>query len=142
MAYRSVVRVLLLLSVFLNGCFRQGNPERPNNVPPGAIYLQGTKGNGIWQSCEIKQEAQFPTCQIVNNGGEILYNEQFVLYSGSLPKSTSLVLTNKGGPQWIELENGAKLIPKSEKEQLTKFLDFLTGKSATFGGNAPNAPKK
>lgn len=104
--------------------------DRPNNVPTEAVKVIGAKGTGPWQICSFTANSNDSVrCQIYNTKGETLYDDVFVVYSGKEPKSaTDLKVSSKGGDQWVKLENGTVLIPKSQKEEMTKALDWLFGK--------------
>jgi hypothetical protein len=104
-------------------------PSRPTNVPGDAIYVAGPKGAGVWQACRFNQDTSKTRCQIQSADGTVIYDDDFVAYSGPQPLSNDdLKLSPAGGDQWVKLENGTILIPKADEAELRSFLDWLFGK--------------
>jgi hypothetical protein len=127
-----VRQVFVLLAVCLAALFSCARmPERPPNVPVDAVKVIGNKGTGPWQWCELKSGGQVH-CRIYNIGGEILYDDTFVVYSGQPPKSDGdLRISPKGEAQWVQLDGGTILIPKGHEAEIRRGLDWLLGKRAT-----------
>jgi hypothetical protein len=71
-------------------------------------------------------------CQIYNVGGDIIYDDIFVVYSGEPPRTAAdLKITPRGGDEYIRLENDTILIAQKHEAQLRDGLDWLFGKKAT-----------
>jgi hypothetical protein len=67
-------------------------------------------------------------CKITNRGGLVIYDEPFAVYSGQTPSGVSdLRISDKGGQQWILLDNGTILIPTSDEAGMRRFLDWYFG---------------
>jgi hypothetical protein len=136
--HKQVVQALLisfLTVIILFSCEGPGSSiKRPGNVPSNAVKVNGVKGDGPWQWCELREGRIH--CRIYNAGGELLYDDDFVVYVGTQPKSQGeLEISPNGGYQWIRLKNGTILIPQSQKVELTRFLDWQFGKAPTRTGN-------
>ena len=115
----------LILGVAI-GC--QNNPKRPSNVPAKATPIAIPHGYD-WDCCWVDKTLNVNKCQIYNRVGDLLYDGVFLRYEGSgvVPKE-SLKITQHGGEQWIELQNGVILIPKSNYDGIKKLLDWMNGK--------------
>jgi hypothetical protein len=125
----NVRQLSLLLAVSLVSCARTS--ERPPNVPNDAVKVIAAKGTGPWQWCELTHEGKVH-CRFYNNKGETLCDDIFVVYSGTKPKSNSdLTISQNGGQQWVRLENGTVLIPRTNEAEIRRGLDWLFGKRAT-----------
>lgn len=131
----SVARVwlfkpLLLVSATIAFSCGTGGQPRPSNVPVAAVLSPGPKSTGVWQHCELASQGQVH-CRIYNRNGLLLYDEAFVIYSGSMPISqTELTLSSDSGVQWIRLTNGTILIPRSDEVMMKEFLDWHFGKTS------------
>jgi hypothetical protein len=126
-ARRLFAPAMLEISILLVSC----SAPRPQNAPADAVKVIAPKGTGPWQSCKLTQEGQVH-CWMYNDRGEVLYDDIFVVYSGAQPRSGSdLRISSDGGEQWIRLENGTVLIPRTQRAEMTGFLDWLFGKRPT-----------
>jgi hypothetical protein len=108
----------------LEGCGPY-QPPRPANVRPGAVATPGPKGTAIWQQCQFTTQGQI-RCERFNGKGQLFFNDLFIPYrDGKMPTTpTELKILPKGGADWVILENGTILIPESQKDGVTKFLDY------------------
>ncbi len=127
MSRRLIIQVLTaVLLLAASDCAQQA--ARPAGIPQDAVKVTGTKGTGPWQWCEFKTDSAVH-CKIYNVMGDIISDDEFVLYSGVFPKSIAdLRISPRGDAQWIQLENGSILIPRSNQAEMTRFLDWVTGK--------------
>lgn len=107
-------------------------PPRPANIPQFATYVAGPKGRGNWTWCSVGDERQANICHICNVQGEVLYEGVFLRYEGTgvVPRQ-NLKISQRSGPQWIELDDGTILIPGSDYPQIKRFLDWLKHKRAS-----------
>lgn len=123
--------LFLLLLACLYLWIQPPDKPRPVNVPADATLLPDGKGANIWQYCTMDSRRTVH-CRIFNANGLILYDDVFVVYSGSVPQTPDdLKISLEGGGQWISLENGTILIPRSQSAEMTRFLDWLFGKRET-----------
>jgi len=136
---------LALILVFLFAC--SGEPyiaPRPPNVPQEAVYINAAKGRGFWQHCRVDEQRKVNWCRIYNVGGHIMHDEVFLRYSGdpSPVRGEQLRIAHEGGPRplgtwleggpdWVVLENGEILLPKSNYDETKRFIDWLLRKRST-----------
>jgi len=117
----TVVAVAVVLLAWWQ--FGTPDPVRPPNVPSGATMV-GIPFGVNWDYCWVDKLANENKCQIFDKGGGILYEGIFQRYKGSgLVPDPELKITQRGGEQWIELENGVILIPKTDYDRIKNFLD-------------------
>jgi hypothetical protein len=124
------------IMVFTSGLWFVGcRPSRPSNVPADSVYIVGGEF-GWWQHCSYDPKEEVDYCQIYNLGGDILYDEVSLPYDGGkAAKEDELKIVSRSkltGPNYVCLENGRILIPKSHFENQKRFIDFVTGKSKTY----------
>jgi hypothetical protein len=118
---------LLIFIALEGGCNRSG-PTRPANVPSTATAIAIPHGYD-WDVCFTDQEASVNKCQIYNGNGVLMYDGVFLRYEGSgVVPQESLKISQNGGEQWIQLENGTILIPKTHFEQIHRLVDWLKGR--------------
>ncbi len=128
MSRNSIICILaaVLLLVAASACGRE--QARPAGIPQDAVKVIGTKGTGPWQWCGLRTDGTVH-CKIFNVKGDLISDDEFVPYSGIVPKShADLRISPRGDAQWIQLENGTILIPRSNRAAMTRFLDWVTGK--------------
>jgi hypothetical protein len=123
-----LIALVLLVIAIVGGC----GPGRPGNVPADSVYVVGAKV-GWWERCTYDSKQNVDQCQIFNEGGEILSDEEFLPYDGgSAVKQSQLEIVSNSdlaGPQYVCLRNGRILIPKSHFDAQKRYLDWATGKS-------------
>ena|SRR5208337_1372744 len=116
---------VLFSDIGLDGC-RQ---ERPKNIPSDSVYIAGGKACW-WQRCSYDPKQDSYHCQIFNMNGLTLYDEIFLPYDGGKAvKGFDLNIDGDSvptGPDYVHLKNGRILIPKSQFERQSQFLDSLT----------------
>lgn len=105
--------------------------SRPRDVPKDAVHVGGAIG--WWQHCTYDPVRRVDDCLIWNRGGLVLEEGEFVAYDGRGPATIDQlqIAESNGSPQVIALRNGRLLIPKSREAELTRFLDWETGKRQT-----------
>jgi hypothetical protein len=122
--------VCTIFALSLTECSEPAERPRPPGVSSTATLIPATKGTGVWQECWLENEGVH--CKITNRKGLVIYKERFAVYYGKAPKETSdLKISDRGGEQWILLDNGTILIPTSDEASLRRFLDWHFGKRAT-----------
>jgi hypothetical protein len=110
--------------VMLASC---GRPARPTNVPSEAVRIPEPKGTDLWQYCDVRETLAIH-CQIFNAAGKVLNDDTFIPYRGPVATSQSdLRIAPSGGTAWIDLENGAVLIPQGDYPHIKNFLDWQNG---------------
>ena len=106
-------------------------PSRPNRVPEDAVPVEGAKTTW-WQICMISRDGRGVICQIYNNDGQVLYDEEFVAYDGNATVGSSeLIVARKcryAAPTRICLSNGRILIPRSRFEDEKALLDRIVNR--------------
>jgi hypothetical protein len=110
------------------------SPTRPSNVSKSATYIQGPDGRGVWNACEYVNGHD--ECHIWAVGGSVLEEGSFIPYDGdNTPVQSDLLIAQQGGSSVIMLKNGRYLIPAngSGHEAAVRYLDFMTGKTKSFG---------
>ena len=109
-------------------------PHRPSNVPKNAVPVSALWGYD-WDYCWFDEKDNVSHCQIFNKNGDTLYNDVFLAYEGKEPSSADdlQIRHNQdgGGEQWIYLQNGTILIPRSGYTGIKKLLDWQKGKRAS-----------
>lgn len=124
--YLCIPSVVLLL--LLAGC-QQWPPERPENVPKSAVFVQSVKG-GYWHSCGIDLTENICYCAIYHDDGRLIFNDVFLPYDGGAPVTENeLNITPNGKVDTIKLANGRLLLPKSRFEIVKHYWDDMLGKS-------------
>ncbi len=109
-------------------------PHRPPNVPKDATPVSALWGYN-WDHCwfDVKENASH--CQIFNKNGDTLYDDIFLPYEGKGPTSSEDLKIGHdrrgAGDEWIYLQNGTILIPRSSYDRIKKGLDWQNGKRAT-----------
>ena|SRR6202035_634513 len=103
-------------------------PSRPKRVPGDATPVEGAK-TIWWQVCKINDDGRGVICQIYNDNGTVLYDEQFVPYDGNpIIDPSELVVAREckyAAPTRICLGNGKILIPRSRFEDEKTLLDRI-----------------
>ncbi|MGH9529691.1 MAG: hypothetical protein ACRD2S_07220 [Terriglobales bacterium] len=101
-------------------------PHRPKGVPTDATPVLAL-GDYNWTYCWLDEAENVNRCQIFNRNGEPLYDEVFLRYEGQgpVPAADLKIIReqNGGGVQWIRLENGVILIPKSRYDRIRQLID-------------------
>jgi len=124
--------ILLFLLVIMNAAACR--PRRPSNVPDDSVYVVGAKV-GWWERCSYESKRDVDRCQIFDEGGDIVSDEDFLPYDGGpAAKRSELDVVSDSdlaGPQYVCLRNGRILIPKSHFDSQKRYLDWATGKSKT-----------
>jgi hypothetical protein len=105
--------------------------SRPRDVPKDAVHVGGAIG--WWQHCTYDPARRVDDCLIWNRGGLVLEEGEFVAYDQGGPATIDQlqIADSNGSPQIIALRNGRLLIPKGRQAELTRFLDWKTGKRQT-----------
>jgi len=105
--------------------------SRPQVVPKDAVHVSGVIG--WWQLCDYDAVRNVNTCRIWNRRGLILEEGEFVPYDGGeTPTAGQLQIEESNStPQVIALKNGRFLMLKKDRAEMTRFLDWRTGKRAT-----------
>jgi hypothetical protein len=110
------------------GC---GPGKPPAGVPSGATRISVVKGY-IWQYCVYDDQQGLDRCSIYHYDGEPIRSEVFVPYDGGAPvPEAELQIAEHpvfSDVDRIYLRNGRILIPASRRDDLTRFLDWKTGK--------------
>jgi len=117
-----------VLLLFLAGC-QQWPPERPENVPKSAVFVQSVK-RGYWHSCGIDQTENICYCTIYLDDGRVVFNDIFLPYDGGGPVAENdLKITPNGTSDTIRLENGRLLLPKTRFKIVKRYWDDMLGKT-------------
>jgi hypothetical protein len=118
---------MLIVMALTLGC-KNGLPKRPENVPARAIPI-AIPHSYDWDYCWVDKTMNVNRCQIYNGDGLPLYDDVFLPYEGTgvVPEEL-LKISQKGGEQWIELQDGTILIPKSHYDQIKRLIDWLKGR--------------
>lgn len=120
---------LLIVMGFTVSC-KKDLRKRPDSVPAKATPIAIPYGFD-WDYCWVDKAMNVNKCQIYNGNGLLMYDDVFVRYEGTeVVPEESLKITQKGGEQWIELEDGTILIPESDYSRIRKTLDWLKGRSS------------
>jgi hypothetical protein len=117
------VRLALILGVLMAIAAQATAPYRlaaarqhhwPKNVPATAFLVPHWSG-GWYQACDFNAASNANHCRIWNFGGEVLYDEQFVLCGGgSAVRPEDLTIVDRAsGPDRVTLQSGKTLIPLS-----------------------------
>jgi hypothetical protein len=132
---RRGLAILFAVAALVSGLGLEGcRPARPSNVPADSVYIVGAWG-GWWDRCSYdpKQDANY--CQIFNDVGGTISDGVFLPYDGGkAAKEAELKIishSNLTGPNYVCLENGRMLIPKSQFDVQKRYLDWATGRSKT-----------
>jgi hypothetical protein len=126
----TAVTALLFLGMLTIGC--KGNmPKHPVGVPAKATPIAIPHGYD-WDYCWVDKTTDVNRCQIFNGNGVLMYDGIFLRYegTGTIPEE-SLRISQKGGEEWVELQDGDILIPKSDYEQIKRVIDWLKGRRKT-----------
>jgi hypothetical protein len=125
------IRGLMLLgcaAALSLACCHDASPRRPQNVSVKATPVAIPHGYD-WDYCWVDKTVNVNRCRIYNGDGLILYDDIFVRYEGSgVVPEDSLQISQKGGEQWIELQDGVILIPQSRYGQVKRLIDWLKGR--------------
>ncbi len=122
-AYAVVFSILLLIV----SC-KSDAPKRPAGVPAKATPV-AIPHSYDWDYCWVDKAMNVNRCQIYNGDGLQLYDGIFVRYEGSgVVQEEFLQISQKGGEQWIELQDGTILIPQSHYDQVKRLIDWLKGR--------------
>ena len=131
---RLVVALSLAVVVVALWVFFKVLPHRPPNVPKDATPVSMLWGYD-WDYCWFDEKDNASHCRIFNKRGDKLYDDVFLPYEGKGPTSADDLKIRRnqddGGEQWIYLQNGAILIPRSDYDGIKKLLDWQKGKRAT-----------
>jgi hypothetical protein len=131
---RAIVAVSLALVAVALWVYLKVLPHRPPNVPNTATPVSMPWGYD-WNDCWFDSSQSVSHCQIFNKNGDVLYDDVFLPYEGNGPTSADALKIRRnqgaGGEEWIYLENGTILIPRSRYDKIKKGLDWQTGKRAT-----------
>jgi hypothetical protein len=120
----AVVFIIMLLMV---SC-KSDSPNRPAAVPAKATPI-AIPHSYDWDYCWVDKVMNVNRCQIYNGEGLLMYDGIFVRYEGSgVVPEESLQISQKGGEQWIELQDGTILIPQSHYDQVKRLIDWLKGR--------------
>lgn len=131
-------RALVGLSVLLLGTclwvLFKVLPHRPPNVPKNATPVSALWGYD-WDYCWFDMKENASHCQIFNRNGDKLYDDIFLPYEGNGPTSPDDLKIKHdqhgGGEEWIYLQNGTILIPRSSYGRIKNGIDWQNGKRAT-----------
>jgi hypothetical protein len=99
------------------------------------VYIPLAKGY-IWQHCAYDGGRGLDLCSVYQSDGKVFCSEVFVPYDGGPPvaqRDLQIVEHDRKRDVYADfdrvcLKNDRILIPLSRKEDLTRFLDELTGK--------------
>jgi hypothetical protein len=118
---------MFVFGILVIGC-KSSQLERPKNVPARATPIAIPHGYD-WDICSVDKIRNVNRCQIYNGSGVLMYDDIFVKYEGDgvVPEEL-LNISQKGGEQWIQLQDGTILIPKSHFEQVSRLIDWLKGR--------------
>ena len=127
---RRVAYVVLLIGMVFAVSCKRGLRRRPDNVPLQATAIAIPHGYD-WDYCWADKAANVNRCQIYNGDGLLMYDGVFLRYEGTgMVPEESLKISQRGGEQWIELEDGTILIPRSHYDQVKRIIDWLKGRKA------------
>lgn len=88
-----------------------------------------------WDYCWFDSVRSVSRCQIFDKGGGIIYEDIFLPYEGQGPTSADELKVSArqdgGGYEWIRLENGTILIPRSSYDKIKRGLDWEKGRRST-----------
>jgi len=108
-------------------------PHRPPSVPKNAVPVSALWGYD-WDYCWFDEKDSVSHCQIFNKNGDTLYSDVFLPYEGKGPTSADDLKIKRdqegGGEEWIRLQDGTILIPRSGYDRIKKGLDWQNGKRA------------
>ncbi len=94
--------IITLVVAFLTmhlGCSHE--PKRPANVPIDAVFVPGSK-RGWWHSCRLGKNGEC-LCTIYHLEGDVLRSGVFLPYEGDRPTKATLIVTNRGSNNTVEL---------------------------------------
>jgi hypothetical protein len=121
-----LLNVLLLAIAALLWWYFEVLPHRPDEVPKAAIPVL-VMGGYDWAYCWVDKRENVDRCKIFNRGGDVLFDEIFLPYRGGkpVPAADLKIKRDQGvsGGQWIELENGVILVPKSRHDRVREIID-------------------
>jgi len=123
-----VVTTMMIVGV------RQGDraqdPKRPTNVPTGAVAVSIPKSNYLWKYCWYDPQDSDDHCRVFNGNGLIIIDDTFDPYDGGppVPSEELRIDSRRSFGDWVWLENGRILLPRSDFDQVKNLLDGIIGK--------------
>lgn len=126
----AVAVVATVMIVGLGQGDRAQNPKRPSNVPNGAVAVSIPKSNYLWKYCWYEPADTHDHCRVFNGNGLIVVDDIFDPYDGGPPvQSPELRMDGRRSfGDWVWLENGRILLPRSNFDQVKKLLDVIIKK--------------
>jgi hypothetical protein len=107
-------------------------PMRPLNADPGSVYVETVK-TGYWQYCRFDAVRNVNRCKVVNERGDVLFDEEYRPYDGGAPvPQQDLVIVPGKYDKAITFRNGRLLLPNSQYDLIKHHIDWLMGKVPAY----------